>query len=194
MIKSAGASKDDLPLDGSLEFYAVTVLVVIAAVAVWELLKKLGRGLNRWWLSSQRKREKLERLRSRAQAAVQEELRRYEPASDTPLTATRRSTTFTTTRRMSTSSGSSRCTRTEEEMGAHVRTIGTQTEPGPPMIPADRLEPYTGPFYTTPHGDRVHMTNYCHGQRSAMGASKRLELCYYCDRARGLYVLTAPDA
>ena len=126
MIKSAGASKDDLPLDGSLEFYAVTVLVVIAAVAVWELLKKLGRGLNRWWLSSQRKREKLERLRSRAQAAVQEELRRYEPAPEAPLTATRRSTTFTTTRRMATSSGSSQSTRTEEGTEAHVRTIGTR--------------------------------------------------------------------
>ena len=32
IIKSAGATKEDLPLDGSLEFYVVTVLVVIVAV------------------------------------------------------------------------------------------------------------------------------------------------------------------
>ena len=193
MIRSAGATKDDLPLDGSLEFYAVMVLVVVAAVAVWELIKKVCHGLSKWWSSSKKKRERLERLRNRAQAAVQEELKRYEPRAEVPLSATRRSSTFSTTRRTATSTASGRSTWPDEEFRTNVRSTNTQTEPGPPMIPADRLEEYTGPFFITPNGDRVHMTSYCHGQRNATGASRRLDLCYYCNRARGLYVLTAPD-
>ena len=56
------------------------------------------------------------------------------------------------------------------------------------MIPADRLEAYTGPFYTTPHGDRVHMTSYCHGQRSAMGASKRSSVTIVIGHGDSMYL------
>ncbi|CAE7242425.1 RE1 [Symbiodinium sp. CCMP2592] len=189
MIQSAEAAKEDLQLDGSLEFYAVTVLVVVAAVAVWELLKRVCRGMSRWWTSSRKKRERMERLRNRAQAAVQEEIRRYEPRADSPLATTRRSSTSSTTRRTPMSPAPTISTST----GVHMRSISTQTDPGPAMIPANRLAAYNGPFYVTTHGDRVHLTSYCHGQRNAAAASKRFELCHYCDRARGLYVLTAPD-
>ncbi|CAE7749536.1 RE1, partial [Symbiodinium sp. CCMP2456] len=49
IIKSAGATKEDLALDGSLEFYAVTSFFVVAAVAVWELLKRMWATVYRWW-------------------------------------------------------------------------------------------------------------------------------------------------
>ena len=172
ILKTAGATKEDLPLDGSLEFYAMVMIAAVAAVAIWELLKRAGNIVAKWCAAARRKRERLERLRARAQTAVQEEMRRYEPTSDAA-----------TSWRTSTSSMSRR---------SSVRTTCTQTEPGPAVTPVDRLEACRGPFYVTPHGDRVHLKSYCHGQRNASSAPRRLELCNYCDRTQGLYILTPP--
>ena len=80
-----------------------------------------------------------------------------------------------------------------DEGERRVRSRSVQTEPGPAVVTADRLVPYHGPFFVTQHGDRVHLASYCHGQRNATTASRRLQLCAYCDRARGLYELTPPD-
>ena len=75
---AAGAeeTKEDLPLDGSIEFYGMMMLCIIAAVAVWEALKRMAALVHKWWMGCQKRKKKLERLRNRAQAAVQEELQR----------------------------------------------------------------------------------------------------------------------
>ena len=78
LIRGAGAAKDDLPLDGSIEFYCVIIVCVVASVAIWEGVKKIWMWVQRQWTGCQRKKKKLERLRSRAQAAVQEEVQRQQ--------------------------------------------------------------------------------------------------------------------
>ena len=48
-------------------------------------------------------------------------------------------------------------------------------------------------FYMSEHGDRVHVTNHCHGLRHANQARmKRLRLCHYCDQRRPLHWEGAP--
>ncbi|CAE7908879.1 RE1 [Symbiodinium sp. KB8] len=66
MVQGArGTSKEDLQLDGSLEFYVIVVLGVVACVALWEVVKYVVDCGKSWWKSWQRKNKKLERLRSK---------------------------------------------------------------------------------------------------------------------------------
>ncbi|CAE7295290.1 GIP, partial [Symbiodinium necroappetens] len=68
MVQGArGTAKEDLQLDGSLEFYVIVVLGVVACVALWEVVKYVVGCGKSWWKSWQRKNKKLERLRSRAE-------------------------------------------------------------------------------------------------------------------------------
>ncbi|CAE7345993.1 GIP [Symbiodinium necroappetens] len=67
---------EDLQLDGSLELYVVVGLGIVACVAIWEMVKKIADMGKSWWMSWQRKQRRLERLRTKAEAAVNEELRR----------------------------------------------------------------------------------------------------------------------
>ncbi|CAE7224366.1 RE1, partial [Symbiodinium microadriaticum] len=60
ILKTAGATKEDLPLDGSLEFYAMVMIAAVAAVAIWELLKRAGNIVAKWCAAARRKRERLE--------------------------------------------------------------------------------------------------------------------------------------
>ncbi|CAE7716488.1 RE2, partial [Symbiodinium microadriaticum] len=76
LIRGAEGSKDDLPLDGSVEFYGMIVVCILAGVAVWEGIKKSLSFIRGQWMGCQKKKKKLERLRNRAQAAVQEEIQR----------------------------------------------------------------------------------------------------------------------
>ncbi|CAE7776959.1 RE1, partial [Symbiodinium sp. CCMP2592] len=185
--------KEDLPLDGSMEFYLVMMLAVIAAVGVWELLKNVKAKLDTWWRARQRRQQRSERLRNRTRDAIQEELRRREVEMSPRTPATRMTTTSARTTPPTASRRHISEARSSDDGWTVGRSIGVQTDPQPAMIPANRLEAYDGPFYITTHGDRVHLTSYCHGQRNATRASKRYELCDYCNRARGLYVLTEPN-
>ena len=181
LIKGAQGEKEDLPIDGSLEFYGVLAVCVIAAVAVWELIKRAYRNVNSWFASSRRKQKRLERLRDRAQAAVHEELGRrggFSPGPSSSMSSSRFEM------RSPPPMGGSRPLRT---------TQATQTDPEPASIPAHRLAEYRGPFYITTHGDRLHLNSYCHGQRHAAAAPKRYDLCHYCNRNQALFVLTPPD-
>ena len=67
---------EDLQLDGWLEFYVVVGLGIVAYVAIWEMVKKIADMGKWWWMSWQRKQRRLERLRTKAEAAVNEERRR----------------------------------------------------------------------------------------------------------------------
>ena len=178
VVKGAQGVKEDLPLDTSMEFYVVAGISLIAAVGLWEFVKVIFRRCTSWWNARSRRLERAERLRSRTRDAVQEELRRREfecSPTTTPTRPTIRSRRPEPTSRLPTYAwtGSS--------------DASTQTEKA--MIPAECLAGYKGPFYLTAHGERVHLTSYCHGQRNATRPSKRYELCDYCERARGLYVL-----
>ncbi|CAE7184982.1 TY5A, partial [Symbiodinium microadriaticum] len=68
---------EDLQLDGWLEFYVVVGLGIVAYVAIWEMVKKIADMGKWWWMSWQRKQRRLERLRTKAEAAVNEERRRF---------------------------------------------------------------------------------------------------------------------
>ncbi|OLP91566.1 Copia protein [Symbiodinium microadriaticum] len=82
LIRGAEGSKDDLPLDGSVEFYGMIVVCILAGVAVWEGIKKSLSFIRGQWMGCQKKKKKLERLRNRAQAAVQEEIQRQADDDD----------------------------------------------------------------------------------------------------------------
>ena len=166
MIKGVEGAKDDLALDGSMEFYFVLVVSLIAAVGLWEFLKYVKNKTWEWWHARQRRNQRAERLRTRTRDAVQEELRRREIELTQTTPPTR--TTASTTRRRPTVAETS----PSVDLWQTSFSVGVQTDPQPVMIPANRLEAYTGPFYITAHGDRVHMTSYCHGQRNATRASK----------------------
>ena len=177
LIKGVDAGKEALPLDGSVEFYAVVIVVVVAAVGLWEFVKKMFRSLTSWWKARVRRLERAERLRTRTRDAVQEELRRRE----VELPETTRSLTSRFSRR------SSPPTRSFSSW-ASTREIGIQTETEP-VIPLERIRTYSGPFFITPHGDRIHTAQYCHGQRNATRPSKRFDLCAYCQNTHNLYVI-----
>ena len=187
LVQGVEGRKEDLALDGSVEFYFVLVVSLIAAVGLWEFLKYVKNKIWLWWSARQRRNARAERLRHRTRDAVQEELHRRE-LELTPRIPPTRASMSSTGRRQATHT-----THRDADIWQVSSSVGVQTDPQPAMIPANRLEAYTGPFYITTHGDRVHMTSYCHGQRNATRASKRYDLCDYCDRARGLYVLTPPD-
>ena len=76
LVRGAEGSKEDLQLDGSLEFYFMILLCIVAAVAECEGLKIMAASVYGWWIGCLKKKKRLERLRNRAQAAVQEELQR----------------------------------------------------------------------------------------------------------------------
>ena len=218
LVKGVQGDKEALSLDASVEFYVVAVITLIAAVGLWEFAKKVLNKTWSWWNARQRRQMRTERLRTRTHDAVQDELRRRQDelmtAPMTPPTSTNRSrrqdssvqeelrrrevelttasmTPPTSTNRMRRQASLSMSRRSTEERTISF-DVGVQTDPGVPMIPVNRLSSYTGPFYITTHGDKIHMASYCHGQRNATRASKRYDLCDYCDRARGLYVLVPP--
>ncbi|CAE7741106.1 Ppp5c [Symbiodinium sp. CCMP2592] len=69
LIKGVQGAKDDLQLDGSVEFYAIVILCGLACVVVWEMIKKVMSGVSAAWKAWTRKQRKVERLRERAEAA-----------------------------------------------------------------------------------------------------------------------------
>ena len=203
--EGAEGAKDDLPLDGSIEFYGMMMVCILAAVAVWEGLKKCFGFLHGQWTGCQKRKKKLERLRNRAQAAVQEEIHRQAAptspfggaassigptsrAISTPPRATR-----ATSPRISGSSLRSRrsaasASTTMMSSGVERTSRGTQTDGL--MFGPERLRGFEGPYFITAHGDRVHLSANCHGQRNAVNPAKAYRVCQYCDRDRPLFELT----
>ena len=158
---------------------------VVAAVGLWEFVKKLIKSLSSWWSARSRRLERAERLRTRTRDAVQEELRRREVelTENSGLLVNRVSRRASSTTSTTTTRASSSWTSTKD--------VGIQTV-SEPVIPLERLRTYTGPFFTTPHGDRIHTAQYCHGQRNATRPPKRYDLCAYCQNTHSLYVIN-PD-
>ena len=196
MVQGARAStKEDLPLDGSVEFYVITILCMVACVAVWEVLKRLANGANWWWASWQKKKKRLERLRTKAEAAVKSELqRRADQGTPTygPTTPTGGMPTGVEARRAAMRRTSPAPTRTSMPT---TRTTATQTEvpyQGPQWKDSRRLEGFDGPFYANPHGDCIHTIAGCHGQRNTTGPPRTFRLCRYCDRDRPLMLVGPP--
>ena len=211
MIRSVHASKEDLQLDGSMEFYAIIFLCALAGVAIWEVVKMVMRGISTAWKAWTRKQKKVERLRERAEAAVRDEFRRRaveEPR--TPRTRQAADVHGTPSRAPAQSSSSwsgndyrraeprtwertSMRAPVETSLSTSTRTTSTQTELWPGMIEAERLRAFEGPFWITANGDRVHTVQGCHGQRNAVRAAKSYTLCNYCERERQLYVVMPPN-
>ena len=200
LVRGAEGAKDDLPLDGSIEFYGMMMVCILAAVAVWEGLKNCFGFLHGQWTGCQKRKKKLERLRNRAQAAVQEEFQRHAaptspfggaasssgPTSRTISTPSR--ATRGTSPRMPGSSLRARNTTATSSSSIERVTRGTQTEGL--MIGPERLRGFEGPYFITPHGDRVHLSAGCHGQRNAANPARAYRVCQYCDRDRPLFELT----
>ncbi|CAE7450198.1 RE1 [Symbiodinium sp. CCMP2592] len=211
LIKGVQGAKDDLQLDGSMEFYAIVILCGLACVVVWEVIKKAMNGLSAGWKAWTRKQRKVERLRERAEAAVRDEFRRREKEEPrTPRTRTAVDIYGTPGRgpEQTASSSSGRApTRTTmtawdrhldtmpgaSSSRASTRTVSTQTEVLHGFIEADRLRAFEGPFWITANGDRVHTVQGCHGQRNAFRPAKSYTLCNYCDREKPLFVVMPPN-
>ena len=200
LIRGATAEvKQDLPLDGSLEFYGVLIVSTIAAVALWELVKSCYRKVRTWIGRCQRARRKQERLQQKTKEAVRKEIQRQGLAAS-PVSEARgsRDPYPGLVRRQYTREGIS--TQESPFRGGSIprwpapstRTTSTQTEEvyqGPQWIDARRIQGFEGPFYATPNGDCIHTIAGCHGQRNATGPSKTYRLCRYCDRDRPLVVV-----
>ena len=208
VIKGAAGREADEPhelqLDGSLEFYLMLVLSVIATLAVWELGKGVVRKcvlcFDRW----QKKKKKQARFQQRTKEAVERELHKQLAASprgtrdggdqargsaDEPEGWRRR-----TSYRFQTPEESSSMTAFTRKLT--TRTMATQTEgeyAGPQWIDIQRIRGFNGPFYATPNGDCIHTIPGCHGQRNATGRSKTYRLCMYCDRDLPLNVVGPPQ-
>ncbi|CAE7382697.1 GIP [Symbiodinium sp. CCMP2592] len=212
IIKGAAGEvegRQELQLDGSLEFYLVLIVSVIATLAVWELGKAVTRRCSNCFDKWKRQRKKQARLQQRTKEAVEREFQRQ---ASSPLSTRedrrgqegdevrwRGSRVFETPER----ARGSRVFETPERARAStstaasttMRSISTQTEieyRGPQWIDARRLEGFNGPFYATPNGDCIHTVQGCHGQRNATGRSKTFRLCMYCDRDRPLMLVGAP--
>ena len=78
LIKGVEGGKEDLALDGSMEFYFVLAVSLIAAVGLWEMMKYVKNKSWLWWNARQRRIQRSERLRNRTRDAVQDELRRLQ--------------------------------------------------------------------------------------------------------------------
>ena len=71
MVQGARAElKEDLQLDASMELYVLVVLGGVTCVAVWEVLKGSLNCIRSYWTAWNKKQKRLERLRERAEAAV----------------------------------------------------------------------------------------------------------------------------
>ena len=211
LIRGVQASKEDLPLDGSMEFFAIMVLCGLACVVIWEVIKMVINAVSGAWKAWSRKQRKVERLRERAEAAVRDELIRR--AAEEPRTPRARQTLdiYGTPARAKAqpSSSSSETEPTHafsrswekvataatatSSLSAPTRTVSTQTVVWPGLIEAERLRAFEGPFWITANGDRVHTVQGCHGQRNATRPAKSYTMCNYCDRDRPLFVVMPPN-
>ena len=180
LVKGVSGEKEALALDGSAEFYLAVVVSVVAAVGIWEFMKMIFNKVLVWWNARNRRQQRAERLRARTRDAVQEEIRRrelelsdtLEPTPTRPMRSSRRMSATSATR-----SGSSWCATRDA-------AVQTDTEP---TIPLSHVKAFSGPFFLTTYGERVHTRSYCYGQRNASRASKRYEMCAYCQNAHPLY-------
>eukprot|EP00439_Symbiodinium_sp_Y106_P044585 s732_g5.t1 len=177
---AAAESQKTVSLAGWDELTVVTLLVCIAAVAIWELVKKCL--LYTFGVREESQRERrLRRLREAARAAAEEELDRETFKRELDVER----------RPIRASQGSD---------GPRLRTSATQT---PPLqMPEPRVEtrvvytpgppleaPYDVPvnmFYkTNDYRSRIHTTRECHGLRNA-GTVYAAEYCQYCEGRRPL--------
>lgn len=174
-----------VPLAGWDELTLVTVLVCIAAVGMWELVKRVIS----WALGIREetsKERRLRKLRDVARSAAQEELDRESLRRELEAESASLKRSLRTTE-----SDLPTQTRT-------FRTLATQTSPLPEPEPrietrvvyADRPVPDdipVGMFYKTQdHRSKVHTNRECHGLRNA-GAVFAAEYCNYCEGRRPLY-------
>ena len=156
--KGVEGRKDDLALDGSMEFYFVLVVSLIAAVGLWEFLKYVK---NKTWLcGGVRGSVAIKGLKGSGTARGMQCRRSYGGVKSSSRLGPRQPGLRRLLPRQATTA-----IHRNVDLWQTSCNVGVQTDPLPAMIPANRLEAYTGPFYITAHGDRVHMTSYCHGQR-----------------------------
>ena len=173
-------------LAGLAELTIVTLLVCIAAVGVWELL----RWLLRWALGIREefaKERRLRRLRDLAKTAAQEELDReclrreieleseawrrpWGTTSSEPSAQPRTMTRTTVTQTLPTA---------EPETRVETRVV-YRDMPVPDEVPVGQF------WKTTDHRSKVHTNRDCHGLRNA-GTVFLTEYCNYCEGKRPLY-------
>ena len=164
----------------------VTVLVCIAAIGIWELIK---RGIC-WALGIKEetsKERRLRRLRDMARSAAQEELdreclrREIEVESEAwrrPLAASS-SEPMPTMRKQFRTTSTQTIALPEPEPRVETRIVYRET-PVPDDIPVNQF------WKTTDHRSRVHTNRDCHGLRNA-GTVFMTEYCNYCEGRRPLF-------
>ena len=178
--------KKAVQLAGFDELTVVTVLVCIAAVAIWELGKRLG-----CWLlgikEETAKERRLRRLRDLAKTAAQEELDRecLKREIEVEREAWKRPSRAVASDPVSLPGPNVRSTSvqtypmSEPEPRVQTRII-YRDAPIPNDIPVNQF------WKTTDHRSRVHTKRDCHGLRNA-GTVFITEYCNYCEGRTPLY-------
>ena len=177
-VQPVEATSQEIPLVGFHELAIATVVVCIAAVGVWELVKK-GIAWMLGWRNETPKEKRLRRLREFARSAAEEELDKERLRRELEAEAE-------TLRRPL------RPARSNPPLVVTTRSTGVQTPP----LPEPRVEtrviyqdrpvhvpddvPVTNFWKTTDHRSKIHTSRDCHGLRNA-GAVFATEYCNYCE-------------
>ncbi|CAE7352485.1 RE1, partial [Symbiodinium necroappetens] len=178
--------KKAVQLAGFDELTVVTVLVCIAAVAMWELGKRLG-----CWLlgikEETAKERRLRRLRDLARTAAQEELDReyLKREIEVETEAWKRPLKAASSDPVSLPGPSVRSTATQtpqmSEPEPRVQTrIIYRDAPVPQDVPVSQF------WKTNDHRSRVHTRRDCHGLRNS-GVVFMTEYCHYCEGRTPLF-------
>ena len=165
------------------ELLMVTLLVCVAAIAVWEAAK----GCFSWLknaLKESPKQRRLRKLRDAAKAAAEEEVDRAfltkaaDPLGDEPRDAEARSSTDAVPPPPP----------PQEVFRRQRAPRRVENVPAPPLYDEPEFELYSdrGFYKTVSSKSKLHTNPHCHGLRNA-GDVYTVEYCQYCQRANPLY-------
>ncbi|CAE7207045.1 unnamed protein product [Symbiodinium natans] len=184
--------KDPLPYDAGIEFYGLMVLCGVAMIGIWEVMKWcLGRCCGSDEATVRRARRLL-RIRDQTARALQEELmglRAEEVQSSPPVSQ------GSPVAMSSSSSATAPTTRLVEnvEPARTTTAVAEETQvgqvPDPPRTrqsPEYDFELFTGVFYKSEHGEKVHLF-HCRGMREVRSRVTEYKVCSHCLERYPLY-------
>ena len=188
--------KPPIPHDGSVEFYALLMLAGVALLGVWEGLKWAARKALGDELQEAKIR-KLARIREETTKAVRDELSAMSSSASSTSTPTVAEAPRPVPQK------AVEAPRAQDEGSRAMPTTPPRARPqpghdndqdlrealqrAPPRRERDLVR-FDQEFYMSEHGDRLHVTNNCHGLRYANQARmKRLRMCHYCEQRHPLH-------
>ena len=166
------------------ELLVVSGVACVAAIAIWELLKRMAS-----WLMScfkvDAKQRRLRKLRHLARAAAEAEVERSfgiggdaMPSPQQVESAVQGAYTRVERRHVNAMSASTRSLMVDSSCQTDLPLLAPQNVP--------LYQPFNGPFFLTDQGDVVHVHRNCQGFNSAYHAVRSRRYCVYCARTTPL--------